>query len=183
MDFVIRRAVEDDADQAAQFGALSFTDTFGYLYPPHDLEKYLSESYTEDIFKNWVNDPKFDLWIAEVVPEVDTKRKIIGYCLGGPCGLPHSDATEANGELKKLYIDIPYFGKGVAKALFDESIKFLKESPLYKGRPIYIGVWSENYRAQKFYEKMGYEVVGEYLYEVGESRDREFIMCEKKTVN
>ena len=41
---------------------------------------------------------------------------------------------------------------------------------------IWIGVWSENLGAQRFYARHGYEKVGEYLYPVGEARDLEFIL-------
>ncbi len=48
----------------------------------------------------------------------------------------------------------------------------------FPGRPIYIGVWSENYRAQRFYQRRGFEWCGEYLYVVGDARDREWILRE-----
>ncbi len=43
-------------------------------------------------------------------------------------------------------------------------------------RDIWIGVWSENYGAQRFYERHGFSKVGEYGFEVGRTVDREFIL-------
>jgi diamine N-acetyltransferase len=43
-------------------------------------------------------------------------------------------------------------------------------------RDIWIGVWSENYRAQRFYERHGFLKVGEYGFPVGGTLDHEFIL-------
>ena len=43
-------------------------------------------------------------------------------------------------------------------------------------RAVWIGVWSENFGAQRFYERHGFEKVGEYYFPVGETRDLEFIL-------
>jgi ribosomal protein S18 acetylase RimI-like enzyme len=43
-------------------------------------------------------------------------------------------------------------------------------------RPVYIGVWSENVGAQRFYDRYGFSKVGEYGFQVGKTVDREFIL-------
>jgi ribosomal protein S18 acetylase RimI-like enzyme len=43
-------------------------------------------------------------------------------------------------------------------------------------RTIWIGVWSENHGAQRFYARQGFEKVGEYGFAVGSTVDREFIL-------
>jgi diamine N-acetyltransferase len=42
--------------------------------------------------------------------------------------------------------------------------------------PLYIGVWSENFGAQRFYERYGFRKVGEYGFPVGTTVDHEFIL-------
>jgi ribosomal protein S18 acetylase RimI-like enzyme len=41
---------------------------------------------------------------------------------------------------------------------------------------IWIGVWSENLGAQRFYARRGFEKVGEYGFPVGKTLDHEFIL-------
>ena len=43
-------------------------------------------------------------------------------------------------------------------------------------RTLWIGVWSENHGAQRFYARHGFVHVGEYEFPVGRVRDREFIL-------
>jgi ribosomal protein S18 acetylase RimI-like enzyme len=42
--------------------------------------------------------------------------------------------------------------------------------------PLYVGVWSENYGAQRLYERHGFSKIGEYGFPVGKTIDREFIL-------
>ena len=42
---------------------------------------------------------------------------------------------------------------------------------------LWIGVWSGNDGAQRFYARRGFERVGEYRFPVGQTRDLEFILC------
>jgi ribosomal protein S18 acetylase RimI-like enzyme len=37
-------------------------------------------------------------------------------------------------------------------------------------------VWSENFGAQRFYARYGFEKAGEYLFPVGDTNDLEFIL-------
>ena len=47
-------------------------------------------------------------------------------------------------------------------------------------RTLWIGVWSENLGAQRFYGRYGFEKVGEYLFPVGNTNDHEFILRRAK---
>jgi ribosomal protein S18 acetylase RimI-like enzyme len=43
-------------------------------------------------------------------------------------------------------------------------------------RTLWIGVWSQNFGAQRFYGRHGFEKVGNYEFLVGSVRDPEFIL-------
>jgi len=40
---------------------------------------------------------------------------------------------------------------------------------------LYLGVWENNARAQRFYRRFGFEHVGEHAFMVGGTRDRDYI--------
>jgi len=175
-DFEVRVALPADAEAIQKFGNISFAATFGHLYPPEVLEGYLAEAYTTPGFVAHIENPREIIFVAH------DKRsgEVCGYVLCGPCDLPHAEASDQNGEIKKLYVDIPFFGKGVAKQLMDLGIAWLKEH--FPGKPLYIGVYSDNLRAQNFYmQKYNFERVGDYYFEVGSCRDFEFILREKSS--
>ncbi len=164
---VIRRATSADTEALARVGAETFTETFGHMYPPEDLAAFLPCAYGIERTRADLQDPAKAMWAVEAGGE------IVGYALAGPCDLPHDDVTAACGELKRLYVLKAHQGGGVGSRLLAQVLAWLeKDGP----RPLWIGVWSENFGAQRLYGRMGFEKVGEYDFLVGETRDREFIL-------
>lgn len=163
----IRRAVADDAEALSRIAAETFTETFAHLYPPEDLADFLAGAYAVDKMRRDLADPAKALWI------VQADGRAVGHALAGPCDLPHPDVTPACGELKRLYLLRAHQGGGLGSQLLAEALDWLqRDGP----RPLWIGVWSENYGAQRLYGRMGFEKVGEYEFPVGRVRDREFIL-------
>ncbi|MBO9709008.1 MAG: GNAT family N-acetyltransferase [Caulobacter sp.] len=167
MTATLRRAVLDDADILSALGAETFSQTFAHLYPPSDLETFLAYAYGLERTRRDLADPEKATWLLEL------DGRAIGYATAGPCGLPHVDARHEHGELYRLYVLADHQGGGRGSLLLKTALDWLeKDGP----RPLWIGVWSENFGAQKLYAGKGFEKVGEYLFPVGETRDREFIL-------
>ena len=166
MAATIRRAGLDDAPALATLGARTFIESFGQLYSAEDLQAFLEESHTAAAYERLLADPRYALWLAEA------DGRAIGYAMAGPCGLPHADVAPGDGELKRLYMLASTQGSGIGARLFEQALEWLeRDGP----RTLWISVWSENYGAQRFYARYGFEHVGEYAFIVGQQRDREFI--------
>jgi GNAT superfamily N-acetyltransferase len=164
---VIRRAGPADARTLSELGARTFTETFAHLYPPHDLEAFLAEAYGLERTKADLADLRKASWLVEQDGEP------IGYALAGPCALPHPDVTPDCGELKRIYFVKGRQGGGLGKRLFADVMDWLQSGG---PRNVWIGVWSENHGAQRFYERHGFARVGEYGFAVGGTVDHEFIL-------
>ncbi len=163
----IRRATPADAEALSRLGAETFSETFAHLYDPADLRDFLAYAYSLDRVAADLADPAKAMWAVEKDGE------IVGYALAGPCDLPHDEVTPACGELKRIYVLKAHQGGGTGSRLLAEALAWLeKDGP----RRLWIGVWSENYGAQRLYGRMGFEKVGEYEFPVGRTRDREFIL-------
>lgn len=98
MTMTIRRATPADAERVADIARRNFTETFGHLYPPEDLAYFLDTSYIAETQREALEDPRCAVWLLEDGDEA------IGHILVGPCGLPHADVREGDGEIKRLYI-------------------------------------------------------------------------------
>ncbi len=163
----IRRAESADAQGLVEIGIATFNETFGHLYPEDDLKDYLATAYDLTRTRLDLADPRKAAWLVERAGE------IIGYALAGPCDLPHAEVTPACGELKRFYLLKASQGAGIGRALFDQIGTWLQaDGP----RTVWIGVWSENHGAQRFYVREGFEKVGEYGFKVGKTLDLEFIL-------
>ena len=163
----IRRATPADAEALSRIGAETFSETFGHLYPPQDLAAFLETAYAVETSRRDLADPDKAVWLVEA------GGAVVGHALAGPCDLPHDEVTTTCGELKRLYILKAFQGGGTGSRLLAETLAWLERDG---SRRLWIGVWSENFGAQRLYGRLGFEKVGEYHFIVGETRDREFIL-------
>ena len=162
-----RRAEPADAGALVEIGRATFAETFGHLYPPDDLAAFLADAHTLTRARADLADPAKAAWLVEA------DGAVVGYAVAGPCHLPHPEVTPACGELERIYLAASHQGGGAGARLLAEALAWLeKDGP----RRLWIGVWSENHGAQRFYARHGFEVVGTYDFIVGETHDHEFIM-------
>ena len=167
MTLAIRRATAQDAQVVSALAATTFTETFGALYPPDDLAAFLREAYAVARQRTILSHPDYALWLLEDDGEA------VGHIAAGPCGLPHPDAAPGDGEIKRLYLRQGWQNGGHGARLMDAAMDWLLRDG---ARTLWVGVWSENHGAQRFYGRYGFGKVGEYLFPVGATRDLEFIL-------
>ncbi|MET0535718.1 MAG: GNAT family N-acetyltransferase [Steroidobacter sp.] len=164
----IRRATAEDAAAMAEIGAKTFVETFGHLYPPEDLQTFLAKNHSTENWARTLADPKRAVWFAE---HRDGRK--IGFIVVGSCKLPVEKLEASAGEIQQLYVFAEFHNLRLGARLIDAGLAWLES----EGQtPIYIGVWSENYGAHRFYGRYGFSKVGEYGFPVGQTVDREFIL-------
>ncbi len=163
----IRRATAEDAPVLSDLAARTFTETFGHLYPPEDLAFFLADAYDAGKQRTILSHPDYAVWLLE------DDGVAVGHAAAGPCGLPHPEVRAGDGELKRLYVLKSHQNGGWGGRLFAEAERWLlRDGP----RTLWIGVWSENFGAQRFYERQGFRHVGGYKFAVGNTLDDEFIL-------
>jgi ribosomal protein S18 acetylase RimI-like enzyme len=164
----IRRALPDDTAALAALGAATFTETFGHLYPPEDLQTFLAASHSPSAWSRVLTDAREAVWIAEL-PDAGP----IGFVSVGACKLPVENRELTAGEVKQLYVLARYHNLRLGTQLMQVGLEWLEAQ---QRMPLYVGVWSENYGAQRFYARYGFSKVGEYGFPVGNTVDHEFIL-------
>ncbi len=170
-DPVIRQPTLADADALAVIGRRTFIDTFvdgfGIPYPADDLTHHLDSSFSPAAFAQKLAEPGAAWWVAE------RDGELLAFANAGPNGLPHPDADPSHMELRRLYVDKSAQGLGLGTALLARSLEWMEANT---SGPLWIGVWSQNLKAQKLYAAYGFEKAGEYQYPVGSWMDDEFIL-------
>jgi len=156
----IRQATPADAALLCELSTRTFVETFGHLYRPEDLAAYLAVAYPQ------LESGDYAAWILELDGEP------AGFVFVGPCGLPHPQADPADGEIKRLYVLAAHHNAGWGRALMDQAMAWLTARTARQ----WLGVWSENLGAQRFYARYGFERVGQYEFPVGQARDLEYIL-------
>jgi len=167
MPLTLRRAAVADADLLSDLAARTFTETFGHLYPSEDLQAFIAEAYAAERQRVILSHADYAVWLLE------DDGVAVGHAAAGPCGLPHADVAAGDGELKRLYVLASHQNGGWGGRLFAEAMAWLQRAG---PRTLWIGVWSENLGAQRFYARQGFTRVGTYEFPVGKVRDLEFIL-------
>ena len=189
---MLRRATSEDAEALSTLASTCFRQTFGHLYTPDDLDRFIHEAYSPEVLRAELTDPKRPTWLlfleeseADVTaPECTDARtasegKLIGYVTVCPAHLPHPEVKEGDGEVQRLYLLQEYQGGGRGSRMLEHALNWLEaDGP----RTLWIGAWSENYGAQRLYGRYGFTKVGEYSFMVGDHADREFILRREAAV-
>lgn len=148
MQVTIKRATLSDAATLAVLSRQTFYDTFTGTCTEEDMQQFLQEYFNlEQVKSELVNDNDF-YFFAEIdgVPA--------GYIrfMEDYGNFPLMQQWKAL-ELKRIYVDKNFHGRGVAQQLMAFIENFAKEN---KYEVLWLGVWEQNGRAKKFYEKCGF---------------------------
>ncbi|KAF4959523.1 hypothetical protein FGADI_1590 [Fusarium gaditjirri] len=166
---IIRPATLTDANRIAELGAHVFTITFGHSVEPHELAAFLEESYTEASIIKDLKDPNKDVIIA-----TNPNDGFLGFAyLTRGSNEPCVENLEKTVELQRIYVHPDAHGAGVGKAL-EKAIESMAKEQGFEN--LWLGVWEENTRAIKAYEKWGYKQVGYHGFTVGSVVQTDHVM-------
>jgi ribosomal protein S18 acetylase RimI-like enzyme len=164
----VRPAAPSDAQRLAEFGARTFRDAFAAENRPENLDAYLAKTYGVQQQSAELGDPSVATLIAEADQEMVGFAQLRGgttpVCVTGPRPM----------ELWRFYVAREWHGQGVAPAL----MAALVAEALRRGAgTLWLGVWERNPRAQAFYRKSGYVVVGQQPFMLGRERQTDLVMA------
>jgi len=168
----VRRAVAADAAELARVAAI----TFPLACPPSTTEQakadFIATTLSETAFGGYLAAADHILLLASV------DGASAGYTMlvtGEPYDADVRGVVTARPtvELSKVYVMPEQHGTGVAAALMEASLAAARDSGAVS---IWLGVNNENVRANRFYEKSGFEVVGMKKFRLGEVDEEDFVM-------
>jgi ribosomal protein S18 acetylase RimI-like enzyme len=166
-EFYIRRASLADADILAELGSQTFQDSYGSQNDPGTMAHYLASSFSLEQIASELASPSAIFLLA---------------CIGdGSIGYAKLDAEDAPAcvvgprpvRLIRLYVQKRHIGKGYGAALMKSC---LAESSRKGFETVWLGVWEQNKRAQRFYRKQGFRTVGTLDFAFGGEIQKDVVM-------
>jgi len=166
---ILRPALLEDAEALAHLGRISFCAAFEHLYQREDLDTFLTQSYAPDVVASQIADPKYTHRLA-IEPD---SEQLAGFIkMAQPSGYgEYSDASNPVA-LVQLYTDPARTGRGIGAALMDWALKFACDA---NHDAVQLSVWIENFGAQRFYQRYGFQKIADISFWVGQHRDDEFL--------
>ncbi len=168
MRIVLKKATPADAQTLADLGASTFIQTFAAHNTKEDMDHYLSQTFSESKQRAEILDPRRRIEMAwqggQAIGFVHLLAGSREACVMG----------EKPMELLRIYVDSPWHGKGVGVMLMERALHLSRGEGF---KTLWLGVWEHNYRAQAFYRRYGFEVVGNHIFRVGTDDQLDFIMA------
>ena len=165
----IRQATMGDAKVLTDLAYTTFWDAFAH-HPknaPDDLNHYMRQAFNVEQITVELADGKNIFLIAHIGDEAAGYSKIIidniepGITANRPV------------ELSRLYSQQKHLGQGIGQSLMDACF----ERARAEDRDVmWLGVWEYNPRAQRFYEKNGFRVVGSHVFLLGKDPQTDLLM-------
>jgi ribosomal protein S18 acetylase RimI-like enzyme len=167
----VRTAAQTDTAELARVAAI----TFPLACPPSTTEQakaeFIATQLSEEAFAGYLATADHVILIAEL------DGVAVGYTMlviGEPHDPDVATAVSARPtvELSKVYVLPEHHGSGVAAALVEASVDTAAATG---AASVWLGVNNENARANRFYEKSGFAIVGEKKFRLGEVDEDDFV--------
>ncbi len=165
----IRYGIAEDAEKLAPLAVQIFNDTFAAnpLNKPEDMKEYVSEAFNFEQTERELSDKDSIFFVAENDGEMVGYAKLQKYssedCVSGENPI----------ELQRLYVAHEFHGSGIAAEIMRKCFEEAREQNF---QTMWLGVWEYNFRAQKFYGKLGFNVVGKHIFMLGRDAQTDLIM-------
>lgn len=191
MQFGIRRATATDAPALADLAALTFPLACPPDSPSHEIAAFIAQNLGPENFAAYLADPHRVLFVAEEPDQQEPQQPQLGQegSVPSPGRLlaytmlvdaPPADADVAASvqaadavEFSKCYAHPDTHGTGLAATIMAASLEWIDS----QGRgQTWLGVNSENVRAQKFYRKHGFAIAGSRSFQLGTKTEHDYVM-------
>lgn len=165
---MIQKAEINDAEIISTVGRKTFFEAHELSSPKEELDTYLNQKFNiEEVMKE-LSDSTNVFHLCFENDELAGYSKIVYNCPAPQ--IPYiTDACK----LERLYLLQNFYGKNLGLKLFN----FNKTLCLQNNQSgMWLTVWTENERAIRFYEKLGFKTIGEIMFKVGNIYNPNFVM-------
>jgi ribosomal protein S18 acetylase RimI-like enzyme len=164
----VGRSNPTDAQSIISIAIPVFTETFAHTCSKEDMDLYISSHFTQDHILAELNNPNKRFMLA-MQGDVCCGFSQLTSGTNEPC-LEGVEGKKV--ELQRIYVGMEYHGSGLARLLMEAAVTVA----LGEGyEMMWLGVYQENKRAKRFYEKLGFERVGEHDFWLGSDKQTDDI--------
>lgn len=156
---LIRKATIEDAEFIALLARVTFTETFGtHFRDRQDLVNYYNTTFSVSKLRSSIAKSNNIFWIAfcDDLPVGYSKLKLISKT-----EFIDSDAVS---QLQKIYVLNDFLSMKIGQKMLDTIVE---ETKMIKSTYLWLSVLKSNERAVCFYEKNGFEHIGELTFDIG----------------
>ena len=163
----IRKINIDDLEALRNLSIQTFKETFEEVNTEEDMQKYLDENLSIEKLKTELEYVNSEFYFVE------SNDEILGYLKLNFKDAQTEKVEENYFEIERIYVLKAFLGQKLGQILFDKAIEIGREKNL---EYVWLGVWEENHRSIRFYEKNGFEIFGKHDFVLGEDVQTDLLM-------
>ncbi|NAW51791.1 GNAT family N-acetyltransferase [Elizabethkingia argentiflava] len=163
----IRKTTLKDIKLLQDIGRKTFFETFSESNSEENMRKYLEDGFSIEKLTEELNNKHSEFYFAVM------DEKVLGY-LKLNFGASQTELKDNNSlEIERIYVLQEYHGKKVGQVLYEKAIKVAYEKEAIY---VWLGVWEENRRAMRFYEKNGFVEFDKHIFKLGDDEQTDIMM-------
>lgn len=163
----IKKVTLEDLGLLQEIGRKTFFETFAESNSEENMVKYLEEGFSVDKLTEELNNEHSEFYFAV------SDEKIIGY-LKLNFGTSQTELqNDSSLEIERIYVLQEYHGKKVGRLLYDKAMQVAEEENVGY---LWLGVWEENPRAIRFYQKNGFVEFDKHIFVLGDVEQTDIMM-------
>jgi len=170
----IRKVTVNDIEALQQIGRQTFAETFSDSNSEDNMAKYLEEGFFAEKLTEEVRNSESQFYFALL------DDQIIGY-LKLNTGTSQTELQDVKAvEVERIYVVGAYHGKKVGRLLCDKVMQVAGElNSTYE----WLGVWEENPRAIRFYQRNGFVEFDKHIFKLGKDEQTDIMMKKDLSTN
>src|SRR5688572_3525197 len=163
----IKKVSLQDIDQLQQISRQTFFETFSAGNTEENMKKYLEEGFSTEKLTAELNNPTSEFYFAEL------DNTVIGYVKLN-FGESQTELKDDNAlEIERIYVLKEFHGKKVGQLLYEKAMQIARQK---NADYVWLGVWEENPRAIKFYQKNGFVAFDKHIFKLGNDEQTDIMM-------
>ncbi|MCP4417318.1 MAG: GNAT family N-acetyltransferase [Chloroflexi bacterium] len=170
---IIRTAVNKDLHPLSKLAKETYTAAFAYSFLPADLAAHLENNLSPSNFAQ--------ILLNQTILVAEEENRMVGFVqIGKANGFAEAD-PDKDWAINKMYVHADFQNRGVGSLLMDSALEQLRRAGITR---IFLDVWEHNLGAIRFYQRYGFELIGERCFEVdsGAETSLDLIMMRRQSV-
>lgn len=163
----IRKVTVSDIKLLQEIGRQTFYETFSAGNSEENMTKYLEEGFSEEKLMSELNNEHSEFYFAVI------DDKVVGYLKLNFSSSQTELQDSISLEIERIYVLQKYHGKKVGQVLYEKSMQVAEDK---KVDHVWLGVWEENPRAIRFYQKNGFEEFDKHIFRLGDDEQTDIMM-------
>jgi len=167
----INKVTPNDLEELQKISILTFSETFAPHNSEQNMSQYMSNSFSRHRLATELNNDSSEFYFARL------GDRVIGYVKINTGASQTEPQTPNAVEIERIYVLQEYHGKKVGQLLYEQAIRIAHDR---RSDYVWLGVWENNAKALRFYEKNGFVQFDKHTFKLGDDEQTDLMV--KKTL-